>query len=293
MLLLGNSPRSDREPADMSEIGITTTLPLLGQPPKPMTYCWKRRRQVNYHSTIQFALGLFPLSVFSERTRKEAICLKLLSWYSGVSRLGTGHVQSQQHLNVRYERPSKRRGRENAWLLFWSGKKSATVAGVKGDHQSPRRGESHFPQECDDSTNSGGRQVKWTVGWGGGKESQCIPLRVFTSLPVSVISFISRWRNLRAVGWMMMTSHCGAAQKHRQLLVPFVRVVMGSYFPFALCSYVNVEQVRGEKESLFTVTTSSDLFHPHIDNVGRIYHFKDKAGISFLSFYCKSSWDLL
>lgn len=62
----------------------------------------------------------------------------------------TGHVQSQQHLNIRYERPSKRRDKK-AWLLFWNGE-SASVAEVKGDHQSLWHSESHFLRKCDDST---------------------------------------------------------------------------------------------------------------------------------------------
>lgn len=62
----------------------------------------------------------------------------------------TGHVQSQQHLNIRYERPSKRRDNKG-WLLFWN-RISASVAEVKGDHQSLLRGKSYFPQKSDDST---------------------------------------------------------------------------------------------------------------------------------------------
>lgn len=62
----------------------------------------------------------------------------------------TGHVQSQQHLNIRYERPSKGRDKKD-WLLFWN-RISASVAEVKGDHQSLWHSESYFPQKCDDST---------------------------------------------------------------------------------------------------------------------------------------------
>lgn len=62
----------------------------------------------------------------------------------------TGHVQSQQHLKIRYERPSKRRDKKGS-LLFWNGI-SASVAEVKGDHQSSWHNESYFPRKSDDST---------------------------------------------------------------------------------------------------------------------------------------------
>lgn len=193
--------------------------------------------------------------------------LKSLGWYGGPIKTGTGARSKSTALEHKIWEASKEPRQKGSLAIL---EPSASVAEVKGDHQSSWQGESHFSAEMWwlDSREDG------RVADGGcrdvGLSSQCIPLLCVSQQqhPLELL-----------VNNDDLTRRRGLTNTDNSYF-PFARAVMGSYFSLSgFCSSANCEQVCSERAAPHAAfCPNSEIIHRTVRGRETKTHSRDLLG---------------
>lgn len=257
-------------PPDMNEITITPLI--LGQAPKPMIYSPSEESKSITTALFNLPLG-YARWVYFEHTWRERRSpppphtLKSLGWYGGPIKTGTGARSKSTALEHKIWEASKEPRQKGSLAIL---EPSASVAEVKGDHQSSWQGESHFSAEMWwlDSREDG------RVADGGcrdvGLPSQCIPLLCVSQQqhPLELL-----------VNNDDLTRRRGLTNTDNSYF-PFARAVMGSYFSLSgFCSSANCEQVCSERAAPHAAfCPNSEIIHRTVRGRETKTHSRDLLG---------------
>lgn len=143
--LLWNYPCNVTKARDMSE--ITTTFLILGQAPKPLIYHWSEESKSITTVLSNLPLGYACWVYFEHTWRKQSPSSRSADTaaYQDSNRACSKSTALKHKI---WEAFKEQRQKASIAIL----EQTASVAEVKGYHQSLWHSESHFLQKCDDST---------------------------------------------------------------------------------------------------------------------------------------------
>lgn len=233
---------------NMCDQSHPTWRKLPSQAPKPIVY--SPSEESKSITTVLFNLPLgYARWAYFEHTWRERSPPQVARLIWRPIKTGTGACSKSTALEHKIWEASKELRQKGSLAIL---EPSASVAEVKGDHQSSWHGESHFSAEMwwldsrEDSrvADGGCREV--------GLSSQCIPLLCVSQqqpLELLVNNDDLTWRH-------------GLTNTDNSYF-PFARAVMGSYFPLSgSCSSADCEQVCSERAALHVAfCPNSEIIH--------------------------------